>query len=113
MKCQKDKRCVKQPGNALPIFKRDKLCTGCDKTGKDKTGKDKTGKDKAVKTIPLSLALKAIDAEEELLGSMPDTLWIRMNGNRAVAERMLRLCVALTKENIKKRTQDFAKGSVR
>jgi len=36
MKCQRGKRCIKQPENALPILKGDKLCTGCDKMGKDK-----------------------------------------------------------------------------
>ena len=36
MKCQKGKRCAKQPGNALPILRGDKVCSGCDKTGKDK-----------------------------------------------------------------------------
>ena len=40
MKCQKGKRCVKQPGNALPILKGDKLCTGCNgRTSKDKKPK--------------------------------------------------------------------------
>ena len=34
MKCQKDKVCVKQPGNA--IMPKGKRCTGCDKPTKDK-----------------------------------------------------------------------------
>ena len=34
MKCQKGKRCVKQPSTTF-VSKYDKLCTGCDKTGKD------------------------------------------------------------------------------
>ena len=41
MKCQKGKRCVKQPGNALPILRGDKVCSGCDKMGKDKPSVDK------------------------------------------------------------------------
>ena len=37
MKCQKNKACVKQPGNGLPDLR--KKCTGCDKIGKDRKNK--------------------------------------------------------------------------
>jgi hypothetical protein len=35
MKCQKNRTCKKQPGDALLPSPRDTLCSGCDKTGKD------------------------------------------------------------------------------
>jgi len=39
MKCQKNRVCKKQPGDAPPFPDGTKLCTGCDKLGKDKGAK--------------------------------------------------------------------------
>jgi hypothetical protein len=44
MKCQKNKTCKKQPGNAPFPFSKTKWCTGCDKVGKDKGNEMKNKK---------------------------------------------------------------------
>src|ERR1039457_178233 len=36
MRCQKGKRCVKQPGDDSPVKKGSRVCTECHKIGKDK-----------------------------------------------------------------------------
>jgi hypothetical protein len=54
----------------------------------------------------LRLVMEAIDAEEELDGSMPDEMRVAMGGDTDLIEKALQTAVQLTKEGIKSRIRD-------
>lgn len=48
----------------------------------------------------LDAAIKAVDAEPELPGSMPDEIWDAIKNDRDAAEELLRIVVRQTKVGI-------------
>ena len=60
--------------------------------------------------ITLSAVYKAIDAEPELPGEMPDEVWEALRSDRAMMETVLRGIVQTTKQNIRDRIERVAQG---